>query len=147
MTNHNWSSIVKSIQIANTKILGTEIKWPLVQHAFGCVPIDVRWDFAVILYQSLLFSNFPSSLILANSKKSINHDGKNDIIFELWKKENLGLAIFVEDKGGALLIFLVKSLSIFEKNWSRNSTASEPPPLRHKSENSDFFYWPLLLGK
>ena len=70
----------------------------------------------MILYQSLLFSNFPSSLILANSKKSINPDGKNDIVIELSKKENLGLTIFVEDKGGALLIFLVKSLSIFEKN-------------------------------
>ena len=42
LTNHNWSSIVKSIQISDRKILGTDINWPLVQHAYGCVPIDLR---------------------------------------------------------------------------------------------------------
>ena len=42
MSNHNWSSIVKSIQISEIQVLGTDINWPLVQHAFGCVPIDLR---------------------------------------------------------------------------------------------------------
>ena len=40
-------------------------------------------------------------MILASSKKSITYSGRNDIVIELSRKQNLGITIFVEDKNTA----------------------------------------------
>ena len=136
MTNHNWSSIVRSIQISDTKILGTEINWPIVQHAFGCVPIDLRLAISqktsttITILWIFLISCFPSSEILASSKKSVKLSRKNDIIIELSKKENFGITIFVEDKNTAASRTILANYQVYtgsrinipdlDKTWNKH---------------------------
>ena len=41
-TNYDWSVILTSVEISDRQIPGTELAWPLVQQALGCVSLDIQ---------------------------------------------------------------------------------------------------------
>ena len=77
-TNYNWSSILRSLQISEELIPGTELAWPLVQQALGCVSLDLQ---QIISQRRIsLLDNF-------------------EIFLTVSRMENLSLSVFVEDRG------------------------------------------------
>ena len=76
-TNYDWRLILRSLQISDEIIPSTELTWPLVQQALGCVSIDIE---QIIQERRIsLLDNF-------------------EIFLTASKLENLSLAVFVEDR-------------------------------------------------
>ena len=79
-TNYDWRLIVRSLEISDWLIPGTELAWPLVQQALGCVSIDIQ---QIITQRRIsLLDNF-------------------EIFITVSKLENISLSVFVEDRGSS----------------------------------------------
>ena len=71
---------MRSLEISDWLIPGTELAWPLVQQALGCVAIDIQ---QIISQRRIsLLDNF-------------------EIFITVSKLENISLSVFVEDRGSS----------------------------------------------